>query len=84
MSNRLRALVKQGRLSAGDLRQPVSTVLADGSTYRTLTVAFNIELGGRAAAGVTPEGADPLLGTGVLKRLGSYMVDNRRSVLVLN
>ena len=81
------ALVKQGRLIKEDQRLPVSVGLADGSISREPTVALNITLGGRTTTvrvGVTPEGSHPLLGTDVLKQFGSYMIDNRRGVLVLN
>jgi len=74
-------------LSKADLLAPAVVGMANGSISQQITVGVNVGLGGRSGlvrVGITPAGSTPLLGIDVLKRWGSYTVDTRRSVLVLN
>jgi predicted aspartyl protease len=79
-------LAQRGALTINDIRAPVSFTIADGSSVRNLTTMLTITFGGRTAtvrASIVSPRAIPLLGTDVLRQFGTYMVDNRRNVLVL-
>jgi predicted aspartyl protease len=79
-------LLRQGRLTQADYRGTHSFRMADGhlSAPQQMVILHSVTIGGRTANNVVATIASPaLLGQTFLRHFGSYMIDNRRGVLVL-
>lgn len=83
------ALMRAGTLTDRDFIGTATYVLADGSRVRSKRVTLReLRVGDQSVANVTasiaPARSRPLLGQSFLSRFPSWMLDNRRHVLVLS
>jgi clan AA aspartic protease (TIGR02281 family) len=81
-------LLGSGTLSESDFIGYQTYKLADGSTLPSAQFKLrDMEVGSRrltnVVASVGPVGSSPLLGQSFLSRLGSWTIDNRRQILVV-